>query len=97
MKIIAIERECREPRNKDYQTIARQEASRLYELYQQGVVREFYFRQDCNEAVLILECENISQAADFLATLPIVKTGYSVFDLVPLKAYPGFSRLFAQE
>jgi len=42
-----------------------------------------------------LECDSSDEAASILATLPYVREGLIAFDLIPLKAYPGFARLFA--
>ncbi len=64
-------------------------------LYQAGTIRELYFRQDAHSAVLILECQDPEEAEAALATLPLVKEGLITFEIIPLAAYPGFSRLFA--
>jgi len=42
-------------------------------LYQAGIIRELYFRQDAHSAVLILECRDSEEAAAALATLSLVK------------------------
>ncbi|HHY58605.1 MAG TPA: superoxide dismutase, partial [Chloroflexi bacterium] len=73
---------------------ARAEALRAWALYQEGVVRELYFRADKTEAVLVLECTDVEEAATVLATLPMVQAGLITFELIPLRAYPGFARLF---
>ena len=75
----------------------KKEALRAWELYQQGIIREMYFRDDRSEAVLILECLNINEAQKILSTLPLVEEGLIQFELIPLRPYPGFSRLFEQE
>ena len=72
----------------------KEEAARVWELYQTDVFRELYFRQDEPSAVLILECDNIEQARDLLDTLPLVREGLIAFDVIPLVPYPGFARLF---
>jgi len=69
----------------------------VWELYQSGVLRELYFRQDKDSAVLILECTDINEAEEILNTLPLVKEGLISFDIIPLVPYPGFSRLFAAQ
>lgn len=97
MKILALERELPDATPDRFQQYSRAEAIRVWELYQQGIVREFYFRADRSEAVLILECESADAAQRALATLPLVKQGLITFELVPLKAYPGFARLFTSE
>lgn len=95
MKILAIEREL--PGTTDEQfgpEILQAEAARAWELYQAGVVRELYFRADRSEAVLVLECATVEEARDALNTLPLVREQAITFDLIPLRAYPGFARLF---
>ncbi len=81
----------------DFAPHLKAEAARAWELHQAGVIRELYFRADWPGAVLMLECAGVEEAADVLSTLPLVKAGLIAFDVIPLKAYPGFSRLFAEE
>ena len=52
------------------------------------------FRADEASAVLVLECADLDEAREVLATLPLVREGLIACDLVPLRAYPGFARLF---
>jgi hypothetical protein len=47
--------------------------------------------------VLMLECEDMEDARNILATLPLVEHRLIEFDIIPLRAYPGFKRLFAVE
>jgi muconolactone delta-isomerase len=95
MKVLAIERELSDVDFSAFTpALGRAEALRAWALYQEGIVRELYFRADKTEAVLILECADVEEAAAALATLPMVQAGLIAFDLIPLKAYPGFARLF---
>jgi hypothetical protein len=66
----------------------------VWELQQAGVLRELYFRQDEDSAVLMLECTDTIEAEKILNTLPLVEEGLITFDIIPLVPYPGFSRLF---
>lgn len=95
MKILAIEREMPNIATEPFQQHARAEAQRVWELHQQGIIRELYFRADRNEAILVLECDDMESARKALATLPFVKQKRIAFEIIPLKAYPGFARLFA--
>lgn len=70
------------------------EARRAWELVQAGVIRELYFRADRHAAVLVLECASPEEAHDVLATLPLVRAGLIIFEVIPLAPYPGFARLF---
>jgi muconolactone delta-isomerase len=97
MKILAIEKEVPGVTDGDFAPHRKREAARVWELHQAGVIRELYFRADWPGAVLMLECAGVEEAADVLSTLPLVKAGLIAFDIIPLKAYPGFSRLFAEE
>lgn len=96
MKILAIEQELSETTEDDFQAHLTQEAQRVWELYQMGVIRELYFRGDRNEAILILECESKDEAERVLQTLPLVKAELIKFDVIPLVPYPAFARLFGQ-
>ena len=96
MKILAMERELAGATAERFQAHSRAEAARVWELYQSGVIRELYFRRDAHSAVLMLECEDVDEAAAVLETLPLVKEKLIAFDIVPLVAYPGFSRLFSE-
>jgi len=71
------------------------EARRVWDLNQAGTVRELYFRADSTAAVLVLECLDIAEAGTALASLPMVAAGLIRFEIVPLRLYPGFARLFA--
>jgi hypothetical protein len=95
MKILAIEHELPNAAAEDFQTYAKEEARKAWDLHQAGLIRELYFRSDRNEAVLVLECASIEEAERTLHELPFVREGLIEFELIPLKAYPGFERLFA--
>ena len=95
MKILALEHELTGATAEKFQQHSRAEALRVWELHQQGVIRELYFRAGRNEAVLVLECADVKAAQQVLATLPLVEHRLIEFELIPLTAYPGFARLFA--
>jgi hypothetical protein len=94
MKILAMETEIDGVKPEQFTPHLKAEAARLWELYQNGIIRELYFRQDRTDAVLILECAGAEQAQQVLNDLPLVQTGLIRFELIPLVPYPGFARLF---
>ena len=96
MKILAIEKELSGASPADFKKYGKEEAKALWNLYQTGFVREFYFRSDEAAAVLILEADNIATAGKKLNKLPFVNKKLIEFELIPLKPYPGFERLFVQ-
>lgn len=94
MKIIALEHEARGATSEGFQRYAQDEAHKAWDLHQAGLIRELYFRADESSAVLVLECASIEDASNILAELPFVREGLITFELIPLRAYPGFARLF---
>ena len=94
MKIIALEKELSNVRTIDFRKNAKAEAKALWKLYLNGIVREFYFRKEKKLAVLILEVKNKAEAKKALSKLPYVSKKLIEFELIPLRPYPGFQRLF---
>ncbi len=95
MKILAIEKASSGAGAGALRPHLRGEALKVWQLWQAGVIREAYFRQDRAEAVLVLECRDEAEAQGHLASLPLVGAGLITFDVIPLRTYSGFSRLFA--
>ena len=96
MKILAIEKEIEGKTAENFQPHLEAEARQVWELYKKGVIREIYFQADRKSAVLILECENLTEAKEKLSTLPLVREDLIYFDFIPLVPYPGFERLFKE-
>lgn len=94
MKFIALEIENANATAADFEPHLRNEARHVWELQQQGIIREAYFRAEGHTAVLVLECENLSQAQKLTSSFPLVQQGLIHFDIIPLVPYSGFSRLF---
>jgi muconolactone delta-isomerase len=95
MRILAIERELEGVSESQFTSeLGAAEARRVWELYQDGAIRDLYFRADRPSAVLILECRDVAEAERALASLPLVHAGLIGFEILPLRAYPGFARLF---
>jgi hypothetical protein len=94
MRILAIEKALPGIREDQFALYLKAEASRVWELYQAGVFRELYFRADRTEAVLLMECSSLEEAKEALDSLPLVGAGLISFEVIPLRPYPGFSRLF---
>ena len=97
MKILALSRELPGVTAEQYPPLLKAEALRAWELHQLGVVRELYFREDIAEVVLVLECATLEEAGAALASLPLAQAGLIAFDLISLRAYDGFARLFNPE
>jgi len=97
MKILAMEIENEGIKPEQFALHSKAEAMRVWELYQSGIIRELYFREDRSEAVLVLECNDAGEAREILGSLPLVKAGLIRFEVIPLIPYPGFARLFGEK
>ena len=93
MKILAIEKEIAHDSAR-YQPHLKAEAQHAWQLLQNDILREIYFTEETNEAVLILECASVEEAKAHLARLPLVKNELIKFEIMALKPYSGFARLF---
>lgn len=94
MKILAIENERSPIPATERDALLKNEARAVWELCQRSIIREIYFHKERSQAIMILECQDESEAREILGTLPLVRAEYIGFDLYPLIAYPGFARLF---
>lgn len=97
MKILALEKDIPGAAGETSHSLLKAEAARVWELYQAGVLREIYFRQDRTNAVLVLECDSAEEARLVLESLPLVRERLIDFEVIPLIPYPGISRLFGDE
>lgn len=70
------------------------EIQAVWELYKQGVVREFYTRaNEAGRVVLILESASEEAARDALTSLPFVQLHLIDFDVIPLAPFFGLEHL----
>jgi len=96
MKVLALGRDTAPADDPRFAAVRPAEARRAWELYQQDILREIYFRADRPNGVLVLEVPDLAAARAAIDSLPLVAAGLIDFDLVPLMPYPGFARLFAE-
>ncbi len=96
MKVLALGRDVVPQDDPRFEKLRPAEARRAWELYQADVLREIYFRADRPNGVLLLEVPDLATARAAVDSLPLVTAGLIDFDLVPLRPYPGFARLFQE-
>ena len=70
------------------------EALQVWHLYQRDFIREIYFDNKKQRALIILECRDTTDAKEKLSELPLVKENLIEFEIIELSPYPGYSRLF---
>lgn len=73
---------------------APEEIQAVWQLYKQGIVREFYTRaNEPNRVVLVLESVSVEEAMDALAMLPFAQLHLIDFDVIPLAPFFGLEHL----
>jgi hypothetical protein len=73
MKILAIEKEIEGKGHKDFEPHLKSEALKVWQLYREETIREVYFNNEKNTAVIIMECNNKQEAENILNDLPLAK------------------------
>jgi len=96
MKIIALEVPVPEVDFSKFAPHLKPESQRVWDLLQSGELREIYRRTDDKGHVLIFECASVEEAKALIDSLPLVQHKLIAFELIPLGAYPGLARLFAE-
>jgi hypothetical protein len=76
--------------------LLKEEARRVHELWQIGIIREINFSKEQGEAIIMLECTSLDEAKHALDSLPLVREKLIDFGLRILTPYTGFSRLFGE-
>jgi hypothetical protein len=96
MKILVLPRPIAGASTETMQRHADEEVRVIWDLYAQGIVREFYTRtNEPGRVVLVLEVASEETARDALASLPFARLDLIDFDLIPLGSFVGLTRLFA--
>lgn len=94
MRLLAIEKEVEGVDWSNESETLKKEAEQVYRLYLAGYIREIYFNEFHN-AIIILECESEAQANELIGLLPLFQKGLIKFDVMQLKPYTGFERIFS--
>jgi len=95
MKFLAIEIDIPGITGEQIKPHLKTESKRVLDLYEEGIIREIYFKKEKHTAVLILECKDKNQAETILQSLPLVKENLISFEVSQLVPYNGFSRLIS--
>ncbi len=90
MKILVMPRPIEGVSREEMLQHAAAEIQAVWELYAQGICREFYTRaNEPGRVVLMFESASIEAAQEALATLPFAQLHLIDFDLIPLAPFTG--------
>src|SRR5216684_910934 len=95
MKILVMPRPIEGVSREELLQHAAAEVRAVWELYEQGICREFYTRaNEPGRVVMMFESASMEAAKEALATLPFAQLHLIDFDVIPLAPFTGLSRLF---
>ena len=94
MKFLLLEKEAENLTAQHFKPYLEEEAQHVWKLVQEGVIRETYFDAEQHTAVLIIESDSKEKVEALTAMFPMVQAGLIRFEVIPLKPYDGYSRLF---
>ena len=98
MKIIVLAQRSAQVTLEQMRPHFQAEVQAVWDLYLQGVVREFYTRADeGGPAILTVESEDVDAARKALARLPLVEMNMLELDFIPLAPFKSLSHLFQAE
>lgn len=72
----------------------KKEAKYIWELSSKGIVRNIWFTEKTKDAILIFEAESERAVREAMDGAPLVAEGLLVYEVVGLRPYNGFERLF---
>ncbi len=84
MKVFAIGSVVQPPTPEQRQQIMPQEVPRTLELYLQGAIEQFWYRQDAPGVVFLMNVESLDQAASKVQALPLTAQGFVKYEFLPV-------------
>jgi|GEM_PF-6715989 len=96
MKIIASLTGTANASPTDYGSYQSAEATRVWDLYTNGVLKEIYLRTETIGAVIVLECASHADAEEAIQSLPMVKAGLFNVDYLSLGPTPPMSKMLKE-
>ncbi len=95
MKILVLAKRHDQVQVEEMRPHFQAEVQAIWDLYSQGIIREFYTRADQpGAAILILECATTEAARQALAELPLVELKLLDLDLIPFAPFTNLAMLF---
>jgi len=84
MKVIAIGNITKPLTPEQRQQVMPKEVPHTLQLYLDGKIEQFWFRQDKPGVIFLMNVESLDQARATVETLPLVTGGYASYDLLPV-------------
>ena len=96
MKILASIRLAEGADPRDIAPRIEEEIAGSWRLFASGVLREAYATEDARRVIFVLEVEDRKSAEQALQSLPLIRLGVFSHELIELRPFVNWSRLFSE-
>lgn len=93
MKVFAIGAVTTPPSPEQQAQVMPREVPDTLQLYLDGKVEQFWFRQDRPGVIFLMEVASIDEAEALVGKLPLTQGGFMTFDLIPAGPLAPLGRL----
>jgi muconolactone delta-isomerase len=93
MKVFAIGAITKPPSADQQAQVMSQEVPDTLQLYLDGKIEQFWFRQDRPGVVFLMEVPSVDEARALVGKLPLTEGGFMTFDLTPVGPLAPLARL----
>ncbi|MCC8936326.1 hypothetical protein CI1B_28740 [Bradyrhizobium ivorense] len=84
MKVIAIGNITKPVTPEQRQQIMPKEVPATLQLYLDGKIEQFFFRQDKPGVIFLMNAESVEQARATVEAMPLVTEGFAQYDVIPV-------------
>jgi len=84
MKVFAIGSFAKPLSDEERRQIMPNEASDTLKLYLEGLIEQFWFREDKPGVIFLMNTESLDQAKNTMQALPLGANGFLHFDFIPV-------------
>lgn len=95
MKVFAIGTITKAPTPEQQAEIMPKEVPHTLQLYLDGKIEQFWFRQDRAGVVFLMSVASIDEAKAVVDDLPLTERGFMTFELIPVGPLAPLGRLIA--
>src|ERR1700753_2218427 len=93
MKVMAIGSITKPPTPEQQAQIMSREVPDTLQLYLDGKIEQFWFRQDRPGVVFLMDVASVEEARALVGKLPLTEGGYMTFELTPVGPLAPLARL----
>jgi hypothetical protein len=93
MKVFAIGAVATPPAQEKREEVLSKEVPATLQLYLDGKIEQFFFRQDKLGVVFLMNVSSVEEAGEVVGKLPLTAGGYMAFEFIPVGPLTPLGRL----